>query len=102
MDENKLGSTKKCPFCQQWSEWAQQPDDRCQHCGHLLDPRASHQARQDAAAAHQRAAARVQLIEIRPEDGALLRLLKRVGRGGQLLFMGIVGLVVWLVTALTL
>jgi predicted amidophosphoribosyltransferase len=98
MDEKKLVSTKKCPFCQQWSEWEQQPDDRCSHCGKLLDPQASNRARQQAATAHEQAASKVRLIEIKPNDSFLMRLLKWIGRGGQLLFIALLSFFIWVVT----
>ena len=98
MDESKLVSTKKCPFCQQWSEWQMQPDDQCTHCGKLLDPQASNQARQEAATAHQKAASRIRLIEIHPDDSAVVRFLKHIGRGGQLLFIALLSFFISLVT----
>ncbi|MDJ0366435.1 hypothetical protein QMK33_14850 [Hymenobacter sp. H14-R3] len=99
MADTPLVSTKKCPSCQQWSEWQLQPSDRCTHCGQLLDPPAHHQAQQEAAAAHQKQKSPVRLIRINPEDGPALRFLKWIGRGGQLLFMAILGLLVWIATA---
>jgi hypothetical protein len=30
-------SQKKCPSCQQWSNWSQKLDDKCEHCGALLE-----------------------------------------------------------------
>ena len=91
-------STKKCPFCQQWSEWEQQPDDRCTHCGNLLDPQASHCAQQEAATAHEKAASRVRLIQLNPDDSLGIRLLKWVGRGGQLLFIALLSFFIWVAT----
>ena len=96
-DKNSI-STKKCPACQQWSHWQQQADDRCEHCGALLDPRSHAEAAQQAAAAPQRGG--IQLIGIYPEDGGAVRFFKTIVRGGQLLFIAILGFIVWLVTAL--
>lgn len=39
-------------------------------------------------------------MEIKPEDGGVLRFFKTIVRGGQLLFIAIIGFIVWLVTAL--
>lgn len=98
MADKKLISTKKCPACQHWSHWQQQAADRCEHCGELLDPRAQQEAQHRAATKHLRGG--IQLIEIKPEDGGLMRFFKTIVRGGQLLFIAIIGFIVWLVTAL--
>jgi hypothetical protein len=98
MAGEKLISTKKCLACQQWSHWQQQAADRCEHCGELLDPRAQNEAQQQAATEHQRGG--IQLIEIKPEDGGAIRFFKTIVRGGQLLFIAIIGFIVWLVTAM--
>ena len=99
MPADRLISTKKCPNCQQWSDWEQQPSDRCTHCGALLDPLAHAEVAQRAAAAQQPSG--IQLIEINPEDGPLLRFFKTIVRGGQLLFIAILGFLVWFVTIVT-
>ncbi|HEX8329225.1 MAG TPA: hypothetical protein VF629_16950 [Hymenobacter sp.] len=96
MADKNLISTKKCPACQQWSRWQQQAADRCEHCGELLDPRAHGEAQQQAATEHLRGG--IQLVEINPEDGAVTRFFKTLVRGGQLVFIAILGFIVWLVT----
>ncbi len=72
---------KKCPHCQQWSTWQQLPDDRCEHCGDLLDPQAyrSALAREEVA---QQQLPSVMLVEIKPGDGAVVRFFKTIVRGG--------------------
>ncbi len=100
MAATPLVSTKKCPFCQQWSEWELRPTDRCTHCGHLLDPQAHQRAEADAVAAAQPQKSAVRLIEIRPEDGPVLTFFKWVGRGGQLLFIALLSFFVWVATAI--
>jgi hypothetical protein len=97
MAGKKLVSTKKCPACGQWSHWQQQAADRCEHCGQLLDPRTHNEARQ-AAAAPPRGG--IQLMEVKPEDKGLVWFFKSMVRGGQLLFIAIIGFIVWLVTAI--
>ncbi|ALD20762.1 hypothetical protein AM218_05430 [Hymenobacter sp. DG25A] len=42
----------------------------------------------------------IMLIEINPEDGALLRFFKYIIRGGQLAFAALLAFMLWLVTAL--
>ena len=94
-----LLSTKKCPSCQQWSAWQQSPDDRCQYCGELLDARAQQSAINREKVANQKMPS-VMLLEIKPDDGAVVRFFKRIVRGGQLAFAAIVAFIVWLVTVL--
>jgi hypothetical protein len=98
MADKKLISTKKCPACQQWSNWQQQASNHCEHCGELLDPRAHAEAEQQAAAANQRGG--IELMEVGPEDKGLVWFFKNIIRSGQLLFIAIIGFIVWLVTAL--
>ncbi|UOQ98866.1 hypothetical protein MUN81_05095 [Hymenobacter sp. 5317J-9] len=99
MADESLISTKKCPACQQWSAWQQQAADRCKHCGELLDPRAQQEAQQQAATEHLRGG--IQLVEIDPTDSRTVRFFKTIARGGQLVFIAILGFIVWLVTVLT-
>lgn len=94
-----LLSTKKCPHCQQWSSWQQGPGDHCEHCGELLDPRAQQSAINRQKAANQKMPS-VMLIEIKPDDGLVVRFFKHIVRGGQLTFAAIIAFIVWLVTVL--
>jgi hypothetical protein len=98
MADKKLVSTKKCPACQQWSHWQQQATDQCEHCSELLDPRAHADAQQRAAQEQQKGG--IELMEIGPEDKGLVWFFKTIIRGGQLLFVAILGFIVWLVTAI--
>ena len=34
-----MNSEKKCPHCGQWTPWTQKAEDRCDHCGGVLDER---------------------------------------------------------------
>ncbi|WP_303311710.1 hypothetical protein [Hymenobacter sp. BT730] len=94
-----LSSSKKCPHCGFWSEWRQQVDDRCERCGQLLDPvrsRSEHTREKEA----KEALPGVMLIEIKPEDGKMLRFFKYIIRGGQLAFAALLAFMLWLLTAL--
>jgi predicted amidophosphoribosyltransferase len=93
-----LLSSKKCAACQQWSVWQQSLNDRCEHCGELLDPQAAQNARQREEVANQKATPGLQLIEIHPDDGAFTQFFKRMIRGGQLAFAAILAFIVWFVT----
>jgi len=99
MADTPMLSTKKCPHCQQWSTWQQRSDDRCEHCGELLDPQAyqSDLAREKVA---QQKMPSVVLVQIKPEDGPVVRFFKTIVRGGQLAFAAILAFIVWVVTVL--
>lgn len=88
--------TKKCPHCQEWSAWNQRPNDRCDHCGNFLDPRGHQYAQQQAQQASEPEPA--PLFKIQPDDGAVVRFFKRLGRVGQLVFGAILALFVAIVT----
>jgi predicted amidophosphoribosyltransferase len=98
MPESPLLASKKCPFCHQWSTWQQRPDDRCEHCGNLLDPQAKKSATARDELANQKMPS-VILMEINPEDGPLKRFFKTIVRGGQLAFAAIMTFIMWVVAA---
>ena len=88
---------KRCPHCGQWSGHYQRPDDRCVHCGQLLDPLAP--AREASLEkAWKWELNKTVLIDISPDDPWLLRMLKHLVRGGQLLFAATVAFILWLIT----
>ena len=66
--------------------------------GQLLDPQGHNRAQQQAAAEQQKPA--IRLIEIGPEDKGFVRFFKTMLRGGQLLFIALMGFFIWLVTAI--
>ena len=78
--------------------WRQQPDDRCEHCGELLDLQAKKSADAREKLANQKTPS-VILMEINPEDGPVLRFLKTMVRGGQLAFAAIMTFILWVVAA---
>lgn len=92
-------ATKKCPHCQQWTPWQQQPSDCCVHCGQVLEPYrvASDQEREKL---EQVPNSQLMLIEIKPEDGAVVTFFKYIIRGGQMAFAAIVAFVIWFLTTL--
>lgn len=89
--------SKKCPHCQQWSAWQLRADDRCEHCGQLLDPRAYQSQLLQAERASQKPPALL-LVEVSPTDRGLKRLFKTIVRNGQLAFAAIMTFFVWLAT----
>lgn len=97
MADTPLLASKKCPHCQQWSTWHHNPEDRCEHCGGLLDPRARQSAIQRAELESQKTSS-VILMEITDEDKGAKRFFKTIVRGGQLAFAAILSFIVWVVT----
>ncbi|WP_426060986.1 hypothetical protein [Hymenobacter sp. B1770] len=96
MSESPPLASKKCPNCHQWSIWQQSPNDRCEHCGELLDPQAQKSAVAREKLANQKMPS-VVLMEINPEDGPIKRFFKTIVRGGQLAFAAILSFIVWVV-----
>ena len=98
MEANSQADSKKCPHCGQWSVHQRQPDDRCEHCHELLDPKAPGQAA-DLQQAWNWQMPKVMLIDIDPTDAWPLRMTKYAVRGGQMLFIATLSFIIWLVTA---
>lgn len=98
--EEALISEKKCPHCGQWSAWQQQHDDRCRHCGQLLDPRAQrmHTFREQQRADNKKKLAAL-LVAVRADDPWHVRVGKRLFNGVQLVFAAIISFIIWLATA---
>lgn len=97
MVDTPLLASKKCPHCQQWSTWQHSPNDRCEHCGELLDPRAQQSAIQRTELENQKTSSFI-LMEIKPDDKGVARFFKTIIRGGQLAFAAILSFIIWLVT----
>jgi hypothetical protein len=97
----QIKSSRKCPGCGQWSNWQQSPDDKCEHCGSLLDPQAlkARQQREEDEF-RQKEQFNIALIEIYPSDSALTRFGKRIIQGFQLSLMAIISFIIWVVTIL--
>ncbi|MFB9863838.1 hypothetical protein [Rufibacter immobilis] len=96
-----MKESKKCPHCGQWSVWNHSPADRCEHCQALLDPAAFE--RQQAQAERKEEEEKrfsVDLIQINPDDSALVKFFKSIGLGFQLAFVGIVSFILWLIALL--
>jgi hypothetical protein len=94
-------SSRKCPSCGQWSGWKQHPDDRCEHCGNVLDPKAlkARQVREEEEL-RQKQHLNIALIEIYPYDSGLTRFGKRMVQGFQISLLAIISFIIWVVTIL--
>ncbi|MBC6609806.1 hypothetical protein H8B15_02655 [Hymenobacter sp. BT507] len=95
-DTTSSSFTKKCPHCQQWSAWNQRPNDRCEHCGGFLDPRAQRRVEDENRKANEPEAPSV--FEIQSDDNVVVRFFKRMGRVGQVVFGAILAFFVAVVT----
>ncbi|MFT2011079.1 hypothetical protein ACMA1I_20585 [Pontibacter sp. 13R65] len=96
-----MNSSRKCPVCGQWSQWNQNPTDRCEHCQSILDPIAvsREQAREERRQEESKRFS-VDFIKIDPEDPWYLSLFKRVGLGIQITFAAIISFILWLIAFL--
>jgi len=96
-----LSSSRKCPTCGQWSEWNQNPSDRCRHCGNVLDPQAvkARKKRQEDEF-RQKDQLNITLIEIYPYDSAFTRFWKRIVQAFQISLMAIISFIIWLIALL--
>ncbi|HSI91726.1 MAG TPA: hypothetical protein VK927_11455 [Adhaeribacter sp.] len=94
-------STRKCPACGQWSGWHKNPDDRCEHCGAILDPQGL-KARnlREEEAFRQEQQFNITLIDIHPYDSAFTRFWKNIVRAFQITLMAIISFIIWFITIL--
>ncbi|UOR06352.1 hypothetical protein MUN82_04470 [Hymenobacter aerilatus] len=95
-DTSSSSFTKKCPHCQEWSAWNQRPNDRCEHCGEFLDPRAQKRLEEQQQKAKQ--PDQPTFFEIQPDDNVVVRFFKRMGRVGQVVFGAILAFFIAVVT----
>ncbi|MBW3128445.1 hypothetical protein [Hymenobacter profundi] len=95
-DTTSSSFTKKCPHCQQWSAWNQRPNDRCEHCGGFLDPRAQRRVAEENRKAIE--PKEPSLLEIQSDDNVIVRFFKRIGRVGQVVFGAILAFFIAVIT----
>ncbi len=94
--EDNQSSIKKCPNCGQWSTWNLSVDDTCDFCGALLDPKAV-EARDRREEREAEAEPAIKLIPIHPDDHPVLKFLKTIARGAQIVFMALISFFIWLI-----
>jgi hypothetical protein len=100
MENSANANTKKCPHCGQWSTWNLHHEDRCTHCGELIDPQAYQSVLRRAEEEHKQEKAPKVFIQIYPSDGTFTRLWKYAVLSGQMLFAAIISFFIWLGVAL--
>lgn len=93
--------TRKCPQCGQWSEWAGNPTDLCEHCGSILDEKGFiRRVKEEEREAEEKKRFDITLIEIYPDDNKVVVILKRIVQGFQIAFMAILSFILWLIALL--
>ncbi len=96
-----IKSSIKCRVCGEWSEWNQQPDDVCRHCGALLSDRSTLSAAAREAEQEKKGnVVEIGLIEIYPTDSKLVKFFKRMIQAVQLTFVAILSFIIWFLTLL--
>ena len=88
-------SSKKCPFCGQWSEWNQETTDTCEHCGALLDDEKLLRAAAREAAKNEQKKFDIDIIQIYPTDSGFVVFYKRIIQALQYSFIAIVTFILW-------
>ncbi len=89
----------KCWNCSEWTINSGKIEERCIHCGELLNK--SHFENRNKALTNQLSDKQNSWLVIREEDGRFLRLLKKTGIIVQFIFVSFASFVIWLVTLLT-
>ena len=85
---------KKCPHCNNWSEWNSSLDDVCEHCGELL------QKKEKEKAIKKKLLTELQekkfLFHVKKEDHFLKKVAKKGGYAIYLLAMAVASFLSWL------
>ena len=95
-----LKSSKKCPYCGQWSAWNQVPTDTCEHCGALLDDRTLLREAAREAERKNKKGIELEIIQIYPTDSLPVKIGKRFIQAIQISFIAIVSFIIWFLTLL--
>ena len=98
--ESTFKSSKKCPHCGQWSEWAQQPTDTCAHCGALLDDENLLRTAAREAEKNEKKGFDLDIIQIYPTDAWYVVFYKRIFQVLQYSFIAIVSFILWFLALL--
>lgn len=89
----------KCWNCSEWTENTGQLEDRCLHCGEIINK--VHFDNKNKALTNQIIDKQNSLLVIRDDDALWLRFLKRSGLIVQFIFVSFASFIIWLVTLLT-
>lgn len=89
---------KKCPHCQQWSDWDQDIEDTCEHCGQklsLMEIQRNQKREEERIANEQK-----WMFYIQKSDPPFMVFLKKAGNLFYTVFMAIMTFLLWLIAAL--
>ena len=89
-----MASEKKCPHCGQWTEWNVSMEDRCQHCNEYLMAR--ERADDEARVERIRKDKEKFMFTVKPTDGPLMRIARRVGYVFYVIYIAILSLITWI------
>ncbi|MFL5729785.1 MAG: hypothetical protein ACJ75J_09900 [Cytophagaceae bacterium] len=96
-----MNPIKKCKHCGEWSEWTGGVDELCRNCNHLLDEEA-------AKASHAREAIQVKVkktqeksfFKIKASDTIVMVAIRRVAWLGYMVYISVMGFLIWLAASI--
>lgn len=91
-----MQTEKKCPSCGEWTFWEKKVDDRCSHCGALLDPH-FHKHISDRME-KERVFRENDFFTIREDDNFFMILVRKTGWALHAVFAFITWAFLWFVT----
>jgi hypothetical protein len=88
-------SQKKCPACAQWSNWNQDMNDKCEHCGMVLE----HQRAADTRKREEKARRPLTFTrrKIEPGDSMVQMLYKSIFNWTGAAYFGFLSFMMWLI-----
>lgn len=84
---------KVCPHCNKWTPWQNSIADKCIHCGELLQPERKKEI--EDVKARQLDYKRSDWFIIKPTDGILMRITRKVGLFFHVVFGAIAWFFIW-------
>lgn len=90
-----MAAEKKCPHCGNWTQWQNQPSDRCEHCNETLDERTV--KLQQEWLDEKREFYEKNFYRIREDDGVFMVIVRKVAMVFHMIFAAITWLIMWVV-----
>lgn len=91
-----MKTEKKCPSCNEWTNWQRQLNDRCHHCNELLDERAVKE--KEEREERERVFRENDFFTIRDTDGFFMIAVRKTGWVLHAIFAAITWFFLWTVT----